>query len=137
MRSAQLARRAGVSTQALRYYERRGLLRPPPRTGAGYRDYGADAVNVVQFIKQTQSLGFTLGDAADLLDLADGGPDSCESVQQLTTAKIAELDDKIRLLQSMRSSLVELQRTCESPRSARVCPLLAPVTELETPPEGK
>ena len=119
----------------MRYYERRGLLRPPPRTGAGYRDYGPDAVSVVRFIKQTQSLGFTLGDTADLLHLADGGPDSCESVQQLASAKIAELDDKIRLLRGMRSSLVELQRTCTSPRAARICPLLAPVTEHDPPRE--
>ncbi len=89
MRTAQVAELAGVNTQTLRYYERRGLLPNPERTRAGYRDYGPDAVRTVRFVKRSQELGFTLTEIETLLVLADGGPDSCEATQHLATEKIS------------------------------------------------
>ncbi|MBO0880112.1 MAG: MerR family transcriptional regulator, partial [Mycobacterium sp.] len=62
MRTSQVARRAGVNIQTLRYYQRRGLLTEPPRTGAGYRQWGHDAVRIVQFVKRAQELGFSLAE---------------------------------------------------------------------------
>lgn len=124
MRTAQAARQAGVNTQTLRYYERRGLLPDPGRTTAGYRVYGPDAVRIVRFVKRAQELGFTLSEIEALLDLADGGPDSCDTTQQLAIEKITELDGKITHLQAMRASLARLADTCTRPRPYRDCPLL-------------
>jgi MerR family transcriptional regulator, mercuric resistance operon regulatory protein len=73
MRTSELADRAGVNPQTLRYYERRGLLAPPRRSTSGYRDYPDAAVRTLQFIKQVQQLGFSLDDAAELVQLAAGG----------------------------------------------------------------
>jgi Hg(II)-responsive transcriptional regulator len=124
MRTAQVAARAGVNTQTLRYYERRGLLPDPPRTPTGYRSYGPDAVRVVRFVKRAQALGFTLTEVEELLQLADGGPDSCGTAQRLTDEKIADLDTRIATLTAMRASLDQLLRTCARPRAQRDCPLL-------------
>ncbi len=124
MRTAQAAELAGVNTQTLRYYERRGLLPDPQRTHAGYRDYGPDAVRTVRFVKRSQELGFTLTEIETLLDLADGGPDSCDTTLQLASEKISQLDDKIATLQAMRASLAQLAATCTRPRADRDCPLL-------------
>lgn len=124
MHTAQVARQAGVNTQTLRYYERRGLLPDPGRTGSGYRSYGPDAVRIVRFVKRAQHLGFTLTEIETLLDLADGGPDNCEVTRRLATEKIAELDQKIADLQAMRASVDRLAATCVRPRAARDCPLL-------------
>ncbi|MPZ85714.1 MAG: MerR family transcriptional regulator [Actinophytocola sp.] len=124
MRTAQVAQQAGVNTQTLRYYERRGLLPDPGRTGAGYRIYGPDAVRIVRFVKRAQELGFTLTQIETLLDLADGGPDSCEATRHLATEKITELDGKIASLRAMRASLARLADTCTRPRGDRDCPLL-------------
>jgi DNA-binding transcriptional MerR regulator len=124
MRTAQVARQAGVNTQTLRYYERRGLLPDPGRTGAGYRVYGPDAVRIVRFVKRAQELGFTLTQIETLLDLADGGPENCATTQRLAGEKIAELDDKITHLRAMRASLARLADTCTRPRPDRECPLL-------------
>jgi DNA-binding transcriptional MerR regulator len=68
MRSAQVARAAGVHQQTLRYYERRGLLAEPDRTPGGHRVYPPEAVTVLRVIKAAQRLGFTLDDVADLLE---------------------------------------------------------------------
>lgn len=73
MRTGELAARAGVNTQTLRYYEGRGLLERPPRSAAGYRSYPDEAVAVVRFVKRAQELGFSLEEIGDLLHLADGG----------------------------------------------------------------
>jgi DNA-binding transcriptional MerR regulator len=78
MRTHEVADRAGVNAQTLRYYERRGLLAEPPRSPAGYRDYPTSVVGVVRFVKRSQELGFTLTEVEELLSLAEGGPDSCD-----------------------------------------------------------
>lgn len=124
MRTAQVAEQAGVNTQTLRYYERRGLLPDPGRTSTGYRTYTPDAVRVVRFIKRGQELGFTLDEIEVLLDLAEGGPDSCDAAQQLAAEKITQLDGKIASLMAMRDSLDRLHGTCTRPRADRDCPLL-------------
>jgi len=75
MRTSELADRAGVNAETLRYYERRGLLERPPRMPGGYRDYPADAVGLLRFINRAQQLGFALDEVDELLHLpAVGGP---------------------------------------------------------------
>ena len=124
MRTSEVADRAGVNTQTLRYYERRGLLAAPPRSGSGYCDYPARAVDVLRFVKRVQELGFTLAEIEQLLELAEGGPDSCDRVRVLAEKHVVELDRKIADLTRMRGCLGELIDTCERPRADRSCPLL-------------
>lgn len=124
MRTAEVAEQAGVNAQTLRYYERRGLLPDPGRTRSGYRRYSPDAVRVVRFIKRAQELGFTLDEIEVLLDLAKGGPDSCDAAQQLAAEKTTQLDGKIASLMAMRGSLDRLRETCTRPRADRDCALL-------------
>lgn len=131
MRTTQVAQRAGVNTQTLRYYERLGLLPDPGRTSGGYRAYSPEAVRVVRFIKRAQDLGFTLSEIEVLLELADGGPDSCDTTRHLATEKMTELDTKIAALHAIRDSLGRLAVTCTRPRVDRECPLLH---SLDPPP---
>jgi Hg(II)-responsive transcriptional regulator len=124
MRTSELAKRSGVNVQTLRYYERRGLLAAPPRSGSGYRAYPSDAVRVVRFVKRAQQLGFTLDEIEELMHLADGGPDNCESARTVAAARLSDLDSKIADLRRMRDSLDRLVTTCTRPRPDRECPLL-------------
>ena len=135
MRTSEVAGRAGVNRQTLRYYERRGLLAEPPRSAAGYRDYPVTAVELLRFVKRAQELGFTLVEIEDLLHLADGGPDSCERARALAEAHAAGLDRKIADLRRMRASLRELVATCERPRADRSCPLLHAIKSTSPPSE--
>jgi Hg(II)-responsive transcriptional regulator len=124
MRTSEVADRAGVNMQTLRYYERRGLLDAPPRTPGGYREYPSSAVSVLRFVKRAQQLGFSLDEVDELLNLADGGPDNCDGARVLAETHLAELDRKIADLTRMRDSLGELLSTCARPRAERSCPLL-------------
>lgn len=124
MRTSELAGRAGVNAETLRYYERRGLLREPPRTTSGYRDYPSAAVELLRFIKRAQELGFTLDEVEELLHLDAGGPESCDAARVLAEARRADLEARIADLQRMSNSLGELVATCERPRTDRSCALL-------------
>jgi len=129
MRTSEVADQAGVNVETLRYYERRGLLPEPPRRESGYRIYGQDAVRIVRFVKRAQELGFTLDDVESLLELSDGGPESCDAAQQLASRRIAELDRRIADLRAMRDSLSRLRATCSLPRAERECPLLQSIEQ--------
>lgn len=124
MRSSEVAEKAGVNVQTLRYYERRGILPEPERLGSGYRAYGTDAVRIVRFVRRAQQLGFSLEEIDSLLDLANGGPRSCDAARRMAQEKIAQLDDKIASLTAMRESLTRLVQTCDLSRSRRDCPLI-------------
>ncbi|MGH7765391.1 MAG: MerR family transcriptional regulator [Candidatus Dormibacteraceae bacterium] len=124
MRTGQVAKKAGVNIQTLRYYERRGLLAPPERLVSGYRLYAPETVDSVRFIKRAQELGFALSEIETLLELSTGGPDDCDRAHTLALAKISELDRKIASLRAMRDSIQRLAATCQLPREERDCPLV-------------
>ena len=133
MRPKELAGQVGVNTETLRYYERRGLLREPPRTRGGYRDYPSAAVDLLRFIKRAQELGFTLDEVEELIRLDAGGPDNCDAARALAEARRADLESRIADLQKMRDSLSELMATCELPREDRSCPLLVAIENRSHP----
>jgi MerR family transcriptional regulator, mercuric resistance operon regulatory protein len=129
VKTSEVAAGAAVNPQTLRYYERRGLLPAPVRSPGGYRAYPAEAVRRVRFIKQAQELGFTLAEVASLLDLADGGPDSCDQARVAAQEKIADLERRIADLQRLRAGLTRLVATCQRPRAQRECPIMHELAE--------
>ncbi|ADB29953.1 transcriptional regulator, MerR family [Kribbella flavida DSM 17836] len=124
MSTSELAGRAGVNAETLRYYERRGLLTAPPRISGGYRDYPETMLELLRFIKRTQELGFTLDEVEELLHLDAGGPESCDMARALAERRRADVESRIHDLQRVRDSLAEFVATCELPRADRRCALL-------------
>ena len=112
----QLAHEAGVHVETVRYYERRGLLREPPRTPAGYRQYSAADLRRLQFIARAKQLGFTLAEVARLAGAHDGG-DTADAVLRAARAKLRALDERQRELDQARVRLARLIDVCEDPTS--------------------
>ncbi|WP_291986863.1 heavy metal-responsive transcriptional regulator [Luteitalea sp.] len=123
MQTGEVAARAGVNIQTLRYYERRGLLGRPPRTASGYRRYSEDAVRIVRFVKRAQELGFTLDEAEQLLRLRRVSSARQSSVRALATAKVADIESKMRQLAAMRAALQQMLSACCGD-GALECPIL-------------
>jgi MerR family mercuric resistance operon transcriptional regulator len=125
MTISQLARRAGVGVETVRYYQRRGLL-PDPRprhTGVqGTRHYGADEARRLRFIRSAQAAGFTLEEIAELLHL-DSTSDRPRA-RELARARIAALDERIAELQQVRQSLARLASECAADDEGP-CPIIA------------
>jgi DNA-binding transcriptional MerR regulator len=110
VRIGELARRAGTTAKTLRFYEDEGLLPEPARTPSGYRDYGADAVGRVAFIRAAQAAGFTLRQIGQILSIRDGGQPPCEHVGQLIDQRLDEVAQRIAELEQTWAHLRELAR---------------------------
>ncbi len=115
-----LAKAAAVHPETIRYYERVGLLPLAKRTPAGYRRYTGEAVQRLEFIKQTQTLGFSLAEIADLLRLQFDAHLSCSHLAQQARSKVADLEAKMATLAAMRDQLLALAAQCEGAGCA--CP---------------
>lgn len=124
LRTGQVARAAGVNVETLRYDERRGILKEPQRRGSGFRAYSPEAVKVVRFVKTAQELGFTLDEIEELLSLRENDERSCAEVRVAATAKMDDIDRKIRKLQAMKQALAVLVTSCRGKGSTRECPIL-------------
>ena len=126
LRIGELATRAWVSIDTVRYYERLKLLPRARRTSGGFRLFGADCVERIQFIKQAQELGLTLDEIKGLL--ATGGAEECRRVRVLLSKKLVELDDKMKTLKNFRRSLSQHLSACERELEAHgdsaCCPVL-------------
>ncbi|MDP9843612.1 MerR family transcriptional regulator [Streptosporangium lutulentum] len=112
--SGQVAERAGVNLQTLRYYERRGLIAEPARSPGGHRTYPPETVTLLTVIKAAQRLGFTLEEVAEFLDTGRRGhptPDLRERAQE----KIAEVDARIADLTTIRRAQRGGQRRLRQP----------------------
>jgi DNA-binding transcriptional MerR regulator len=113
MKVGQLAEAAGVSVQAIRFYERKGLLPAPPRLSSGYRDYPVETVRAVLFIKQMQGFGFTLRELEGFIRLLESQPHSPAERRRRVEAKLQSIDEQIERLRSMRDDLSSSLQTCE------------------------
>ena len=120
----QLAEQAGVHTETVRYYERRGLIAEPPRRASGYRQYSPDYVTRIHFIKRAQQLGFSLKEIGELLALRVEATSVCSEVQQKATAKIEDIETKIQMLQQMKKTLTQLVSACETNQMTGDCPII-------------
>lgn len=120
----KLATAVGVGVETIRFYEREGLLPEPPRKRSGYRQYPANAVARVQFIRRAKDLGFTLKEIAELLRLRVDPDKSCADVRQLAKAKIADVDAKMADLARIKGALQRLARTCPGKGPTSECPIL-------------
>src|SRR5262245_46626466 len=125
--SGQLAKRSGVGVETLRFYEREGLLAEPARTASGYRQYAAEAVERVQFIRQAQTLGFQLKDIKELLALRDDPDAGSVEVREKAVAKLADIDQKIKDLEAMRAELTHLVAACDGTGPAAHCPIITAI----------
>jgi|SRR5579859_45668 len=99
------AQAAGLSAKAVRLYEAKGLLPEAERTGAGYRTYTDDDITVLRFIRQAKTLGLSLGEIRDILDLRRGGTTPCRHVTTLLDQRIRDIDHTISELRKLRHAL--------------------------------
>jgi MerR family mercuric resistance operon transcriptional regulator len=129
LKIGQLAQRAAVNLQTIRYHEREGLLPEPRRLSSGYRLYTDSMVRRVRFIKRAQEIGFSLAEIRELLSLrADGQPNE---VRAIAEAKIADIEDKMRTLKAMKTVLNRLTERGSGCGPASECPILESIDSEE------
>jgi DNA-binding transcriptional MerR regulator len=111
MKIGEVARRVGVATSAIRFYEEAGLLPEPERTPSGYRDYHPSVIDRLAFIRAGQAVGLTLAELGDVLRIRDRGEAPCRHVTELIGARIREVEERIEDLWRLRGDLAALAET--------------------------
>lgn len=120
----QVAKRAGVGVETVRFYEREGLLEEPERRPSGYRQFDATIVDRLRFIRRAKELGFTLKEIKELLSLKLDPSTTCADVKGRAEAKIADIEARITSLGRMKRALVKLAKACSGKKNTSACPIL-------------
>lgn len=137
MLAGAVAKALGVGVQTLHYYEREGLIPAPTRSAAGYRLYPPELVERVGFIRRAQALGLPLGEIKDVLALTEQGTSPCGRVQAALAAKLTEVDQRLRELQSFRNDLAGLiARSAELSAGGGRAQICAIVEDAHPPTAG-
>lgn len=124
MRIGELARRAGVDVQTVRYYEREGLLDAPGRTPSGYRAYGQAALERLRFVRHCRSLDIPLADIRRVLALAASRSLACDEVNGLVDAHLARVRERRAALERLERQLAALRAQCTSGHRIADCGIL-------------
>ena len=127
----QLAKRAGVAVDTVRYSERTAMLPPAGRLESGYRRYGETELKRLRFIRRAKVLGFTLADIRELLSLSDER--NVAKVKLAAEAKLAEVEQRLAELERIRNGLRSLVAACPGHGRAEACPILNALNEEDTP----
>ena len=117
------AARSGLPAKTIRYYEEIGLVPPPARTDAGYRDYDLPDIHRLRFVHRARDLGFSVEDCRELLALYGDRDRASADVKRLALARVAEIDRKLGELKEMRDLLADLARRCHGDDRPD-CPIL-------------
>lgn len=120
----QVAKRAGLGIETIRFYERKGLIKDPPRRPSGYREYSENVISKLIFIQRAKELGFSLKEISELLSLKLDSKTTCKSVKKKTEEKLSDIDRKIKALQRIKKALQKLSQACSGSGQSTDCPIL-------------
>lgn len=129
---SQLAKKSKVTVDTLRYYEKKGIISSPERSGSGYRQYTSDYIDRIIFIKKAQELGFSLAEIIDLLNLKQSSSSKpCDDVRAKAKEKLSDIQEKIELLNRMKRIIEGLVEACENRKIDDDCPILNALSQRE------
>lgn len=124
MKIGELAQRAEVRIDTVRYYERQGLLPAPLRQPSGYRNYSPAELLRLQFVRRAMSLGFSLEEIRELLALSDNREGDMGSLRAAASGKLADVEVKLAELTRIRDGLRTLVESCPGHGALDQCPIL-------------
>lgn len=119
----RLAKQAGLGIETVRFYERQGLIAPPPRTDSNYRIYPEEEVNRLKFIKRAKDLGFTLKEIKELFELQHDPHTTKSDIKERTVEKIKNIKKKVEDLVRIQEALEHLAGSCDGHGPLRECPI--------------
>lgn len=134
LKIGEVSKRSGIGVEALRFYEKSGLLERPSRTESGYRVYGAEVLERLAFIRRAQVLGFSLEEIRRVIEERRAGQSPCAEVREVVRRRLSELDERMaemrRYRKELAAALAEWDEAGDSP--GHVCGLIEGTT-IEEP----
>ena len=107
LKIGDVSKKSGIGIEALRFYEKSGLLDKPFRTESGYRVYDPSVLERLAFIKQAQALGFSLDEVKRIIEDARTGQSPCDEVREIVRHRLEELDERMREMRRYRKELAD------------------------------
>lgn len=123
-RTSELADKAGVNKETIRFYEKKELLTEPIRSDGGYRQYTQKDVERLVFVKNAKGLGFTLSEIKELLAIADGDIYRCCDVRQIAESKLDHINNHLKYLKKLKTTLTRLVAECQRAKTIKHCPII-------------
>jgi MerR family transcriptional regulator, Zn(II)-responsive regulator of zntA len=129
----QLAKQLGITAEAIRFYEQKGLI-TPLRAGNGYRKYDQNCIDTMAFILHAKEVGLSLSDIQELLSIQiEPDQHTCQEVKDITQSKLIEIEQRIAQLQHMQKALkIMNQRCCGGEHSAEHCTILTALSDTQS-----
>lgn len=124
MRIGELSKRTGLSNDALRFYEKSGLIKKPERTQGGYREYDTSAIAAIQFISHCRSLDIPIAEIKKLLRVRSGSAKSCREANEVIDDQLDKLRTRIKELKLLEKNLSELRSVCNAEMDAKDCKII-------------
>jgi MerR family transcriptional regulator, copper efflux regulator len=133
MHIGRVAKKVGLTPDAIRFYERNALLRRAPRTEGGFRQYGEDDLETLAFIRRVQGLGFKLSEIRSLLNLRANRLQPCAPVRRQLQAKLVDIQRKLADLQKLEHELLSALHSCDKELRKRNahCPILRETNKIK------
>ena len=123
MNISDVAKKTGLTSKAIRFYEEKGLVTPPLRSENGYRSYTQKHLDELTLLRQARQVGFNLDECGDLVNLFNNPARHSADVKSRTLEKVAEIERHILELQTMRDQLLALAESCPGDEGAD-CPII-------------
>lgn len=120
----KVAKRASISVETIRFYERMGLLAEPQRKASGYRQFSEADVRKLVFIQHAKNLGFSLNEIKELLSLQADNRSTSREIRNIAAHKLQDIENKIKMLERMRETLQHLVNKCPGKGPTSECPIL-------------
>lgn len=124
MRIGELSKKTGLSVDAIRFYEKSGLIKGPGRSEGGYREYDTNAVAAVEFVSHCRSLDIPIPEIKKLLRVRSGNAKSCREANEVIEDQLAKLRSRIKELKALERNLAELRSVCNSEMDAKDCKII-------------
>jgi Cu(I)-responsive transcriptional regulator len=124
----RLAKQAGLGIETVRFYERQGLIAPPPRTDSNYRIYPEEEISRLKFIKRAKDLGFTLKEIKELFHLQHDPHATKADVKKRTMEKIEDIKKRVQDLSKIQAALEHLAEACDGHGPMSECPIMDALT---------
>lgn len=124
MKIGELSKKTGLTADAIRFYEKTGLIKGPTRTDAGYREFNPEIVALLEFISHCRSLDISIPDIKKLLTVRSGSTKSCREANEVIDDQLLKLRVRIQDLRQLEKNLTELRSVCNQELSPRDCRII-------------
>lgn len=124
MKIGELSKKTGLTVDAIRFYEKSGLITQASRTESGYREFGSEVIAVIEFVSHCRSLDIPIPDIKKLLKVRSGTTKSCRDANEVIDEQLLKLRNRIKELKSLEKNLSELRSVCNQELDPKDCKII-------------